>query len=137
MVTHDRYFLDRICNEIMELDDETIYSYQGNYSYYLEKRQQRIDVKNSEIARANNLYRKELDWMRRMPCARGHKARYREESFYELEKVAHQRMEERRAALEVKSTYIGNKIFEADYVSKAYGPEKVILKDFFLNILMF
>lgn len=131
MVTHDRYFLDRVCNEILELDDETIYAYQGNYSYYLEKRQQRIDAKNSEIARANNLYRKELDWMRRMPCARGHKARYREESFYELEKVAHQRMEERRAALEVKSAYIGNKIFEADYVSKSFGPDKVILKDFF------
>ncbi len=131
MVTHDRYFLDRVCNEILELDDETLYAYQGCYSYYLEKRQQRIDAKNSEIARANNLYRKELDWMRRMPCARGHKARYREESFYELEKVARQRMEERRTALEVKSAYIGNKIFEADYVSKAFGPDNVILKDFF------
>ena len=130
MVTHDRYFLDRVCNEILELDDETMYSYQGNYSYYLEKRQERISARNSEIARANNLYRKELDWMRRMPCARGHKARYRENAFYELEKVAKQRMEERRAALEVKSAYIGNKIFEADYISKRFG-DKVILKDFF------
>ena len=130
MVTHDRYFLDRVCTEILELDNETMYAYHGNYSYYLEKRQERVDAKNSEIARANNLYRKELDWMRRMPCARGHKARYREESFYELERQAKQRMESRRASLEVKSAYIGNKIFEADYISKSFGPDKVILKDF-------
>ena len=130
MVTHDRYFLDRVCNEILELDNESMYSYKGNYSYYLEKRQERINAQNSEIARANNLYRKELEWMRRMPCARGHKARYRENAFYDLEKIAKQRMEERRAALEVKSAYIGNKIFEAGYISKSYGT-KVILKDFF------
>lgn len=131
MVTHDRYFLDRVCTEILELEDETMYAYQGNYSYYLEKRQERIDAKNGEIERANNLYRRELDWMRRMPCARGHKARYREDSFYELERVAKQRMEAQRASLEVKSAYIGNKIFEADYISKSFGSDKVILKDFF------
>jgi ATP-binding cassette subfamily F protein uup len=131
MVTHDRYFLDRVCTEILELDDESIYAYQGNYSYYLEKHQERIDAKNVEIERANNLYRRELDWMRRMPCARGHKARYREDSFYELERVAKQRMEAGQASLEVKSAYIGNKIFEADYISKSFGPDKVILKDFF------
>ena len=131
MVTHDRYFLDRVCSVIMELDDETIYTYRGNYSYYLQKRQERIDVANAEIARANNLYRTELDWMRRMPCARGHKARYREASFYELEKVAKRKVVERQVSLEVKSSYIGSKIFEADYISKSYGPDKVILKDFF------
>ena len=131
MVTHDRYFLDRVCSVIMELDDETIYTYRGNYSYYLQKRQERIDVANAEIARANNLYRTELDWMRRMPCARGHKARYREASFYELEKVAKRKVVEQQVSLEVKSSYIGSKIFEADYISKSYGPDKVILKDFF------
>ena len=131
MVTHDRYFLDRVCSVIFELDDYSIYTYKGNYSYYLQKRQERIDALNSEIARANNLYRTELDWMRRMPCARGHKARYREEAFYELEKVAKRRVAEQRVALEVKSSYIGNKIFEADYISKSFGPEKVILNDFF------
>lgn len=136
MVTHDRYFLDRVCSEILELDNETIYSYKGNYSYYLEKRQERIDAKNCEIARANNLYRKELDWMRRMPCARGHKARYREESFYELQKIALQRPEEKRAVLTVKNTYIGNKIFEARYISKSYG-DKTILKDFYYNFSRF
>ena len=133
MVTHDRYFLDRVCSVIMELDDRTIYTYKGNYSYYLQKRQERIDASNAEVARANNLYRKELDWMRRMPCARGHKARYREEAFYELEKVAKRKMTERQVTLEVKSSYIGSKIFEADYISKSYGPDKVILKDFFYN----
>ena len=131
MVTHDRYFLDRVCSVIMELDDETIYTYRGNYSCYLQKRQERIDVANAEIARANNLYRTELDWMRRMPCARGHKARYREASFYELEKVAKRKVVEQQVSLEVKSSYIGSKIFEADYISKSYGPDKVILKDFF------
>ena len=131
MVTHDRYFLDRVCSVILELDDETLYTYKGNYSYYLQKRQERIDVANAEIARANNLYRTELDWMRRMPCARGHKARYREESFYELEKVAKRRIAEQQVSLEVKSSYIGSKIFEADYICKSYGPDKVILKDFF------
>ena len=132
LVTHDRYFLDRVCTEILELDDRTIYSYKGNYSYYLEKRQERIDVRNSEIARANNLYRKELDWMRRMPCARGHKARYRKDNFYEIEKKAKQNIEEKRVVLQVKNTYIGSKIFEANYISKAY-PGRVILKDFYYN----
>ena len=131
MVTHDRYFLDRVCNQIMELDARQLYVYNGNYSYYLEKRQQRIDARNSEIERANNLYRRELEWMRRTPSARGHKARYREEAFYELEQRAHQRIEEKRTRLELKSAYIGNKIFEADYISKAFGPDKIILKDFF------
>ena len=131
MVTHDRYFLDRVCNQIMELDARQLYVYNGNYSYYLEKRQQRIDARNSEIERANNLYRRELEWMRRTPSARGHKARYREEAFYELEQRAHQRIEEKCTRLELKSAYIGNKIFEADYISKAFGPDKIILKDFF------
>ncbi len=133
MVTHDRYFLDRVCSLILELDDCTMYTYKGNYSYYLEKRQERINVANAEIARANNLYRTELDWMRRMPCARGHKARYREEAFYELEKVAKRRITEQSVSLEVKSSYIGSKIFEADYISKSYGEDKVILKEFFYN----
>ena len=141
MVTHDRYFLDNICSLILELDGETIYTYRGNYSYFLQKRQERIDVARSEVARANNLYRTELDWMRRMPQARGHKARYREEAFFELEKVAKRRIEEQRVRLEMKSTYIGSKIFEAEYVSKAFpiqnaAPgqvEKVILKDFYYN----
>lgn len=131
MVTHDRYFLDRVCTEIFELDNEQIYSYKGSYSYYLEKRQERIDAMNAEVARANNLYRTELDWMRRMPCARGHKARYRQEAFYELEKVAKRQTEEKNVTLEVKSTYIGSKIFEAEYISKSFGPDKIILKDFF------
>ena len=131
MVTHDRYFLDRVCSVILELDDYTVYTYKGNYSYYLQKRQERIDASNAEVARANNLYRTELDWMRRMPCARGHKARYREEAFYELEKVAKRKTVEQSVSLEVKSSYIGSKIFEADYISKSYGPDKVILKDFF------
>jgi len=139
MVTHDRYFLDRVCNEILEMENETIYSYHGNYAYYLEKRQERIDATNANIARANNLYRTELDWMRRMPQARGHKARYREEAFYELEKIAKQRIEEKRVKLQVKSAYIGSKIFEAEYVSKSFHsmeenvPDKVILKDFYYN----
>lgn len=131
MVTHDRYFLDRVCSVILELDDCTVYTYKGNYSYYLQKRQERIDASNAEVARANNLYRTELDWMRRMPCARGHKARYRQEAFYELEKVAKRRMNEKSVSLEVKSSYIGSKIFEAEYISKSFGPDKVILKDFF------
>ncbi len=131
MVTHDRYFLDRVCSVILELDDSTMYTYKGNYGYYLQKRQERIDISNAEVARANNLYRTELDWMRRMPCARGHKARYREEAFYELEKTAKRRITEQSVALEVKSSYIGSKIFEADYISKSFGPDNVILKDFF------
>ncbi len=130
MVTHDRYFLDRVCDVILELDNESLYTYRGNYAYYLEQRQSRINTTNAQIVRANNLYRTELDWMRRMPQARGHKARYREEAFYELEKVAKQRMEEKRMRLSVKSAYIGSKIFEAEYVSKSFD-EKVILKDFY------
>ena len=136
MVTHDRYFLDRVCSIILELDDQTIYTYRGNYSYYLEKRQERIDNRKAEIARANNLYRTELEWMRRMPQARGHKARYREEAFYELEKVARQRIEERQVRLKSRNVYIGSKIFECQYVSKAFD-DKVILKDFYYNFSRF
>lgn len=129
MVTHDRYFLDRVCSEILELDNRQVYIYKGNYSYYLEKRQERIDATNAEIARANNLYRTELEWMRRMPQARGHKARYREEAFYELEKVAKQRTYNREVKLDVKASYIGSKIFEADHLCKRFG-DIVILNDF-------
>ncbi len=136
MVTHDRFFLDRVCNIIIELDDQQLYTYRGNYSYYLEKRQQRIDNARAEVERANNLYRTELEWMRRMPQARGHKARYREEAFYELEKVAKRRIEERQIRLKANKVYIGSKIFECRYVSKAYG-ENVILKDFYYNFARF
>lgn len=129
MVTHDRYFLDRVCSEIIEIDNRQVYQYKGNYSYYLEKRQERIDAKIVEIERANNLYRTELDWMRRMPQARGHKARYREEAFYELEKVAKQRVRNDNVKLEVKASYIGSKIFEADHLCKRFGDLK-ILDDF-------
>ena len=141
MVTHDRFFLDRVCSVILELDDQTIYTYRGNYSYYLEKRQERIDNRRAEIARANNLYRTELDWMRRMPQARGHKARYREEAFYELEKVAKQRIEERQVRLKSRNVYIGSKIFECQYVSKAFerpdAEPLTILKDFYYNFSRF
>ena len=136
MVTHDRYFLDNVCNTILELDNNTIYTYRGNYSYYLEKRQERIDNTRAEIARANNLYRTELEWMRRMPQARGHKARYREEAFYELEAKAKQRIEERRVRLKSSSVYIGSKIFECQYVSKRFD-EKVILNEFYYNFSRF
>ena len=136
MVTHDRFFLDRVCTVILELDDETIYTYRGNYAYYLEKRQERIDNKRAEIARANNLYRTELEWMRRMPQARGHKARYREEAFYELERVAKQRLEERQLRLKASNVYIGSKIFECQYISKSFG-DTVILKDFYYNFSRF
>ena len=136
MVTHDRFFLDRVCNSILELDDRTIYAYRGNYSYYLEKRQERIENKRAEVARANNLYRTELEWMRRMPQARGHKARYREEAFYELQQVAKQKVEERQIRLKSSNVYIGSKIFECQYVSKAWG-DKVILKDFYYNFARF
>ena len=129
MVTHDRYFLDRVCSEIIEIDNRQLYSYKGNYSYYLEKRQERIEATNAEIARANNLYRTELEWMRRMPQARGHKARYREEAFYELEKVAKQRTYDANVKLDVKASYIGSKIFEADHLCKRFGDLK-ILDDF-------
>lgn len=141
MVTHDRFFLDRVCNIIMELDDRTIYTYHGNYSYYLEKRQQRIDNKRAEIARANNLYRRELEWMRRQPQARGHKARYREEAFADLEKIAKQRMEDRQMRLRRSNVYIGSKIFECQYVSKTFdagtSPKITILKDFYYNFARF
>ena len=136
MVTHDRYFLDNVCNTILELDNNTIYTYRGNYSYYLEKRQERIDNTRAEIARANNLYRTELDWMRRMPQARGHKARYREEAFYELEAKAKQRIEERQVRLKSSSVYIGSKIFECQYVSKRFD-DKIILNDFYYNFSRF
>lgn len=136
MVTHDRYFLDRCCSTILELDNKTMYCYRGNYEYYLTKRDERIAVLNANITKANNLYRKELDWMRRMPCARGTKARYRKEAFYELEQLAKQRIEEKKARLDIKSEYIGSKIFEAEYVSKSFANEdgtKTILKDFYYN----
>ena len=136
MVTHDRYFLDRVCNIILELDDHSIYTYRGNFQYYMEKRQERIDSTRAEIERANNLYRRELEWMRRQPQARGHKARYREEAFYDLESKAKQRIEERQMRLKSKNVYIGSKIFECQYVSKAFG-EKVILKDFYYNFQRF
>lgn len=137
MVTHDRFFLDRVCSVIMELDDRTLYTYRGNFSYYLEKRQERIDARRAEIARANNLYRTELEWMRRQPQARGHKAKYREDAFYELEKVAHQRMEERQMRLKSSKVYIGSKIFECQYISKSFAPDKVILRDFYYNFNRF
>ncbi|EJW98736.1 ABC transporter ATP-binding protein [gut metagenome] len=136
MVTHDRYFLERVCSVILELDEQSMFTYRGNYAYYLEKREERIANTNMNIARANNLYRKELDWMRRMPCARGTKARYRKEAFYELEQLAKQKTVERAARLDVKSSYIGSKIFEAEYVSKTFEDQrgkKVILKDFYYN----
>ena len=136
MVTHDRFFLDRVCNVIMELDMGRLYTYKGNFSYFLEKREERMNATRSEIARANNLYRKELEWMRRMPQARGHKARYRQEAFYELEKMAKQRLEERQMRLKSRNVYIGSKIFECQYVSKAWG-DQVILKDFYYNFARF
>ena len=141
MVTHDRFFLDRVCNIILELDNRTIYTYRGNYSYYLEKHQERIDNTRAEIERANNLYRRELEWMRRMPQARGHKARYREEAFYKLEEKARQRIEERQVRLKSRNVYIGSKIFECQYVSKSFtntdGEELCILKDFYYNFARF
>ncbi|MDD5861004.1 MAG: ABC-F family ATP-binding cassette domain-containing protein [Prevotella sp.] len=141
MVTHDRFFLDRVCNLILELDDRQIYTYRGNYAYYLEKRQERMDNRRAEIQHAKNLYRTELEWMRRMPQARGHKAKYREDAFYDLEKVAKQRIEERQVRLKASNVYIGSKIFECQYVSKAFptsdGGEKVILKDFYYNFSRF
>ncbi|MDO4789509.1 MAG: ABC-F family ATP-binding cassette domain-containing protein [Porphyromonas sp.] len=129
MVTHDRYFLDRVCSEIIEIDHKQLYQYKGNYSFYLEKREERIEAKNAEVERANNLYRTELEWMRRMPQARGHKARYREEAFYELEKVAKQRFQNDEVKLSVKASYIGSKIFEADNLCKRFG-DRIILEDF-------
>lgn len=140
MVTHDRFFLDKVCNVIIELDDRQVYTYRGNYAYYLEKRQERMDNLRAEIQHSKNLYRKELDWMRRQPQARGHKARYREEAFYELEKVAKQRIEERQVRLKASTVYIGSKIFECQYVSKAFddrGKKKVILDNFYYNFARF
>lgn len=141
MVTHDRYFLDRVCKVILELDNQTIYSYKGNYSFYLEKRQERIENQTAEIARAKNLYRTELEWMRRMPQARGHKARYREEAFYDLQAKAHQRIEERQMRLKASNVYIGSKIFECQYVSKKFtdsqGNDKIILDNFYYNFARF
>ena len=136
MVTHDRYFLDRVCSVILEIDDRTIYTYRGNYSYYLEKRQERIDNRRAEIARANNLYRTELDWMRRQPQARGHKAKYREDAFYDLERIAKSRIEERAIRLKASNVYIGSKIFECQYISKAFD-DTVIMKDFYYNFSRF
>lgn len=136
MVTHDRFFLDRVCNCILELDQQQMFTYRGNYSYYLEKRQERMDQMRSEVMRANNLYRTELEWMRRMPQARGHKAKYREEAFYELERKAKQKVEERQLRLKANNVYIGSKIFECQYVSKAYD-NKIILKDFYYNFSRF
>ncbi len=141
LVTHDRYFLDHVCNIILELDNQSIYTYRGNYSYYLEKRQERVDNQRAEVQRANNLYRTELEWMRRMPQARGHKARYREEAFYELENKAHQRIEERQLRLKANNVYIGSKIFECQYVSKKFeredGTAKIILDNFYYNFARF
>ena len=136
MVTHDRFFLDRVCNCILELDQQQMFTYRGNYSYYLEKRQERMNQMRSEVMRANNLYRTELEWMRRMPQARGHKAKYREEAFYELERKAKQKVEERQLRLKASNVYIGSKIFECQYVSKAYD-NKIILKDFYYNFSRF
>ena len=137
MVTHDRYFLDRVCSVILELDDKSIFTYRGNYSYYLEKRQERIDNKRSEIARANNLYRTELEWMHRQPQARGHKAKYREDAFYELEKIAKSRVEERSVRLKATNVYIGTKIFECQYISKKFSDDTVIMNDFYYNFSRF
>ncbi|MCF2610597.1 ABC-F family ATP-binding cassette domain-containing protein [Prevotella copri] len=140
MVTHDRFFLDKVCNTILELDDRTIYTYRGNYAYYLEKRQERMDNLRAEIQHSKNLYRRELDWMRRQPQARGHKAKYREDAFYELEKVAKQRIEDRQVRLKASTVYIGSKIFECQYVSKAFddrGQKKVILENFYYNFARF
>jgi len=136
MVTHDRFFLDRVCSVILELDDRTIYTYRGSYSYYLEKRQERIDNARAEVARANNLYRRELEWMRRQPQARGHKAKYREDAFYELERIAKRRLEERQMRLKQSNVYIGSKIFECQYVSKSFD-DLLILKDFYYNFSRF
>ena len=150
MVTHDRYFLDNVCDTIIELDNNTIYSYKGSYSYFLEKRQQRIDTMQANIQHANNTYRRELEWMRRQPQARGHKAKSREEAFFELEKIAKQRIEERQIRLKATNVYIGSKIFECQYISKSFparnaskltnnkaNEEKIILKDFYYNFSRF
>ena len=130
MVTHDRYFLDNVCNEIIEIDDNTIYRYKGNYSYFLQRREERLQNKAAETARARNLLRKELDWMRRQPQARAHKAKYRIDAFYKLEEKAAAMRDDSKVSLEVKAQYIGNKIFVMKALSKAF-PGKVITKDFY------
>lgn len=132
MVTHDRYFLDRVCTNILEIDHQTMFQYNGNYSYYLEKRQEHIDSFNAESERANNLYRKELEWMRRQPQARAHKAKSRQNSFYEIEERAKLRRNNDNVQLDVKASYLGSKIFEAKYICKAYGDFK-ILDHFYYN----
>lgn len=137
MITHDRHFLDKVCDTILELDERSIYTYHGNYAYYLEKRQERMENMKAEIQHSKNLYRKELEWMRRQPQARGHKAKYREDAFYELEKVAKRRIEERQMRLKASNVYIGSKIFECQYVSKAWAPDKIMLKDFYYNFARF
>ena len=137
MITHDRHFLDKVCDTILELDERKIYTYHGNYAYYLEKRQERMENMKAEIQHSKNLYRKELEWMRRQPQARGHKAKYREDAFYELEKVAKRRIEERQMRLKASNIYIGSKIFECQYVSKAWAPDKIMLKDFYYNFARF
>lgn len=140
MVTHDRFFLDKVCNVILELDQQSIYTYRGNYAYYLEKREERMDNLRAEIQHSKNLYRRELEWMRRMPQARGHKAKYREDAFYELEKVAKQRIEDRQVRLKASTVYIGSKIFECQYVSKTFDDgdqKKIILKNFYYNFARF
>ena len=140
MVTHDRFFLDKVCNVILELDNRSIYTYRGNYAYYLDKRQERMDNLRAEIQHSRNLYRRELEWMRRQPQARGHKAKYREDAFYELEKVARQRIEDRQVRLKASTVYIGSKVFECQYVSKTFndrGQQKVILRDFYYNFARF
>lgn len=126
MVTHDRYFLDRVCSEIIEIDRQQIFQYKGNYSYYLEKRQERMETMNTEVERANNLLRKELEWMRRQPQARGTKAKYRIDAFYELEKKAKQQRDNGNVNLDVKASYIGSKIFEAEHVTKSFGNIKIV-----------
>lgn len=126
MVTHDRYFLDRVCSSIIELDNKKLYSYKGNYTYYLEKREERLNANNVMMARANNLYRTELDWMSRMPKARGHKAQYRKDSFHELEEVVKQNNSEKKVQLKIKASYIGKKIFEATHLYKSFGEKKIL-----------
>ena len=129
MVTHDRYFLDRVCSKIIELDRTQAFSYDGNYDYYIRRRSERIEAMTAELARVKNTLRKEQDWMNRQPQARAGKARFRIDSFYDLKERAAVSLKEKNVALDVKSSYIGSKIFEAEHISKAFG-SKVILDDF-------
>ena len=139
LVTHDRYFLDNVCSSILELDGKQLSVFRGNYAYYLEKKGESLTAAEAHHEKLQNLYRKELDWMRRMPCARGTKARSRKEAFAQLERDLQARRTERQARLEIKSGYIGSKIFEAEYVSKSFpdaaaeGGRKVILDKFYYN----